>query len=472
MTSGLPAIPLGLVLLLGGLGGGAFGQGGDGFDHEKHRKVFPECEGCHAGVTDPARPMYPAPAACALCHDGVVQKAVDWSAPVDRPSNFRFTHAEHARKSGAKLPADSTLACQECHIPSGERPMTVRRTLSAQCLSCHGVRTAHFSAPDTACATCHLTLAEATRLPEARVAGFGEPASHDVAGFVTSEGHGRLAKGGDGTCAFCHARDFCAGCHVNAPEVKAIQALAPDPRSLALAAELEAPASHREAGFLSRHGGTASRDPARCATCHTRESCIACHRTRPAIVLALPASGPGRGMGARIDRKPGYHGARFADRHGPPARSAPGSCTACHSRAECLVCHRPDPGAAGDYHPAGFLTRHPAAAYNRQADCTACHNRGAICATCHEQAGLASPGRLRAGYHDANGAFGLNHGTAARQNLESCVSCHSERDCLTCHSAQGGRGFNPHGPGFDPGRLRRRNPQMCAACHGRNIPGG
>ncbi|HSE26921.1 MAG TPA: hypothetical protein VLA95_01730 [Gemmatimonadales bacterium] len=460
----------GLIVLLGGFGSAVLRSGDDRFDHEQHRKLFPECEGCHAGIADPARSRYPDPASCAVCHDGVVREPVTWSAPPDRPSNLRFTHPEHERKSGAKLPADSSLVCQECHVPSGAAPMTVRRTLSAQCLGCHGITTAHLSAPDTACATCHLPLARATALPEARVAAFGKPASHDDAGFVTSRGHGRMAERGGGSCAFCHARDFCAQCHVNAPEVKAIQALAPDPRSLALTATLEAPAPHREATFLSRHGESAGRDATRCASCHTRESCLACHRTRPPIVLALPDSGPGRGVGARIERKGGYHESGFADRHGPPARSAPGTCSACHARAECLDCHRPNPAAAGDYHPSGFLTRHPAAAYNRQVDCAACHNQGAICATCHEQAGLASPGRLRAEYHDANSAFSLNHGVAARQNLESCVSCHSERDCLMCHSAQAGRGFNPHGPGFDPERLRRRNPQMCAACHGRSIP--
>ena len=68
--------------------------------------------------------------------------------------------------------------------------------------------------------------------------------------------------------------------------------------------------------------------------------------------------------------------------------------------------------------------------------------------------------------------FGLNHGTAARQNIETCVACHSERDCLVCHSAQAGRRFDPHGPGFDADRLRKKNPQTCAACHGSNIPGG
>jgi cytochrome c7-like protein len=471
----LPRLHLaaGLMLLLGAFGGAALRSDRDAFDHEKHRKVFPECKGCHAGITDSTRPIFPSAESCANCHDGTVEKKVNWSAPPDRPSNFRFTHAEHIRKSDEKLPGDSTLACTECHTPSGADWMTVQRTISAQCLACHGVKVAHFSAPDTACGTCHLMLAEAKALPEERVAKFEKPASHDEADFRTAKGHGELAKQGNRSCAVCHAREFCTECHVNAPEVKSIQALASDPRSLALKAELKAPSSHQASRFLSQHGGQAKKDPARCAFCHTQESCAACHRTRPAIVAALPVGGPGRAVGAVIERKkPGYHGLDFADRHSPMASSSPGTCSACHARAECLECHRPNPGAAGTYHPAGFLVRHPASAYNRQTDCTACHNQGSFCAQCHQQSGLQSPGVPRQGYHDNNGFFLLNHGVAARQNLENCVTCHAERDCLKCHSAQSGRRFNPHGPGFDADRLRRRNPQTCAACHGRNIPGG
>jgi hypothetical protein len=33
-----------------------------------------------------------------------------------------------------------------------------------------------------------------------------------------------------------------------------------------------------------------------------------------------------------------------------------------------------------------------------------------------------------------------------------------------------GRGFNPHGPGFDPERMLRKHPQLCIACHGTAIP--
>ena len=81
-----------------------------------------------------------------------------------------------------------------------------------------------------------------------------------------------------------------------------------------------------------------------------------------------------------------------------------------------------------------------------------------------------APGQLRSGYHDAKQFFLVGHGEAARQSLESCVTCHVERDCMQCHSALGGRRFNPHGPGFDPERLRRKNAEVCTACHGTAIP--
>lgn len=457
----------------------ARGVAKDGFDHEQHRKLFPSCSSCHAGVTDPSLPLLPSAASCADCHDGEIEEAVDWQPSTEaRPSNLRFGHAEHQTATREKRGVDSTLVCAECHTPAGKGWMTVERAVTGQCLDCHGIRVAHYTAPDTACATCHLTLAEAVTLPRARVAAFETPPSHEQPEFITATGHGQLAEPPRGTtfqvapsCATCHARDFCAECHVDAPEVRLIQALAPDARSLAHEVELKAPASHSTARFQSRHGPESRRDITACATCHTAESCLACHRSAPAVAQLLHAAGPGRADGATIARgRPTSHTSRFADQHGPLASAAPASCSACHARSECLDCHRPTTGGTGSYHPAGFLTRHPASAFSRQSDCTECHNQGEFCASCHVQAGLSSTGNIGRGYHDAAGSFLVGHGTAARQSIESCVTCHSERDCLQCHSAQGGRRFNPHGPGFNPERLRSRNPQTCAACHGRAIP--
>lgn len=472
-------LPVGLALVLGSAAAAALPQ--DKFDHEKHAKLFPRCESCHVGIVDQSKSVWPTAESCANCHDGTVEDKVNWAAPTGtHPSNLRFTHAKHAEEATEKLPADSTLYCSACHLGTDGRWMVVERTRSAQCLDCHGVKQQHVSAPDTACATCHLNLAEATALPRERVAKFDKPASHDAADFGSEKGHGAQAKPPAGSnsqvaasCATCHARDFCAQCHVNAPEVKLIQALAPDSRSTAIKAELKEPPSHRQSRFLTRHGAQARRDTESCAFCHTQESCFACHRAGPAgaVAVVLPAAGPGRGAGAQITRgKPESHTLGFAQSHGPVASATPKSCSACHARTECLDCHRPNAGAEGSYHAAGFLVRHPAAAFSRESDCAECHNQGSFCTSCHAQSGLTSNGRkLSGGYHDSRGSFLLSHGTAARQNLESCASCHTERDCLACHSAQTRR-FNPHGPGFNPESLRRRNPQVCAACHGRAIP--
>ena len=245
---------------------------------------------------------------------------------------------------------------------------------------------------------------------------------------------------------------------MNAPEVAAIQALAPDPRSLAIKAELKAPPSHADPEFLRRHGSAARKSAVSCATCHTQESCLACHAGKPDVRSALPAAGPGRGKGAVIHReRPASHGGDFSDLHGPVADARPARpAAAVMSGPQCLDCHRPNAAdATPGYHPAGFLSRHPAAAYTRETSCSDCHNTGQFCADCHVSAGLSSrrKAQRRIPRRQADHSS-LGHGQAARQNLESCVACHAERDCLTCHSALAGQRFNPHGPGFDPETLQ------------------
>ncbi len=142
------------------------------------------------------------------------------------------------------------------------------------------------------------------------MANFVKPASHEDPGFLSAKGHGELAAKGNQSCAVCHARDFCTQCHVNAPEVQAIQALAPDPRSLALKAELRGAGLPPGGRFLSPARAKPRRDPARCAFCHTQESCLACHRSRPTVISALPAAGPGRGTGAQHRTEEGRHRTR------------------------------------------------------------------------------------------------------------------------------------------------------------------
>ena len=448
-------------------------RAGGGFDHARHAKVFPVCVTCHEGAARPDRSVWPDPASCASCHDGSIQARVTWQPRTAPPrTNLRFEHASHtAALTQARGATAANAGCTECHSDLNAPPMTIRLAATERCLTCHGIQTAHLAAPDAECATCHVPLARAVLLTRDDIAGFPAPPSHRVPGFG-GKAHGLAAGAGTASCATCHARNFCQSCHVDAPERAAIQALAEDTRSLAIRARLAAPESHGAADFLRRHGRIATSSPRECATCHTRESCLSCHQAAPRLVAVIPAGGPGRGAGAVITRRePASHVAGFRDKHGVTAAALPANCNGCHARNQCLECHRPSAGRAKGYHPSGFLERHPAAAYNRETSCSDCHNPGAFCTTCHARAGTATARLpIGSGYHDAKRFFLFGHGVAARQALETCVSCHAERDCVSCHSALGRR-FNPHGSDFDGARLVRKNPEVCMACHGTAIPG-
>jgi hypothetical protein len=164
----------GLALI--GAGGRLAGRlANDHFDHWQHRRVFPSCQGCHAGALDSTQSIWPAASYCANCHDGTIEKKVDWSPPDrSRPSNLRFRHLVHIKKSSEKLGQDSVV-CASCHLAEGAPWMRVRRAEVRQCLRCHGVRTEHLASANTACGTCHLTLAQATALPRERIGQFPRP---------------------------------------------------------------------------------------------------------------------------------------------------------------------------------------------------------------------------------------------------------------------------------------------------------
>ncbi|TFH65152.1 MAG: hypothetical protein E4G90_06695 [Gemmatimonadales bacterium] len=448
------------------------------FEHARHAGFFPECTTCHGGISQEGQSIWPSPNTCAACHDGTNRQAITFEPREGpRPTNLKFTHPVHSFV---------LEQCRLCHVESeevGDR-MQVQRAVISRCLACHGLEGEHPSLEDNSCTLCHLPLSEATQLSPESVAGFPRPTSHEEQGF-TQGGHGALAAvpGEEpgaftiaASCATCHARNQCITCHVNAPELGPIQALEEDNRALSLGGAPQMPESHSLVNWDQRHSAEASKSSVSCATCHTKESCLTCHTGNgPQPVRALPSGGPGRGAGVQLTRTPpASHTWEFRDRHGSDAATRPVSCETCHVRETCLTCHRPDASAAGDYHPAGFLTRHPSSAWSREADCSDCHNPAQFCQDCHKQAGLVAGkfgGSGGRGYHDGFQAFLVGHGQAARQSLESCASCHVERDCTRCHAARGiGYGFNPHGPGFNADRLKKKNPTLCIACHGRTIP--
>jgi hypothetical protein len=103
--------------------------------------------------------------------------------------------------------------------------------------------------------------------------------------------------------------------------------------------------------------------------------------------------------------------------------------------------------------------------YGQPPECAACHSEEAFCRDCHTGLGFAAGGRTGAAFHDAQPDWLLAHGQAARQDLESCVACHSEATCLRCHSAKTGFRVSPHGPDFDPDHVADKSTQSCGICH-------
>ncbi|HUF30169.1 MAG TPA: hypothetical protein VMM77_05850 [Gemmatimonadaceae bacterium] len=458
----------------------------DRFPHDEHAGMFPLCITCHAGAVTQGEPMWPEPSGCASCHDGVITSRIEWAPPAaPRSSNVLFTHESHDRATVAKDPADSALVreCSACHTAQGAPRMAVQHAVVGECIDCHRLGAPHLEVASEACATCHMRLTDARTLSREDIAGFPEPPSHSAPDFLFS-GHGEAARGPQASgpqavaasCATCHSRNLCLTCHVNAPESRVILALEMDERPPVHVASMPVPPSHMAAGFLRDHGRQAQRASVTCATCHTQESCATCH-TGPAsrVVASLPAAGDGRAAGAQLARLvPPNHTIEFREGHGPEANARPMTCEGCHQRSMCLDCHRPESARQSSFHAQNFLTRHPSAAFAREANCSDCHNPAQFCQSCHQQSGLVANSRIgQAGYHDAFRGFSLGHGQAARQSLESCASCHAERDCTACHSAVGsGFRFNPHGPGFNAARSLSKNPSLCVACHGRAIPGG
>ena len=469
------------------------------FPHLEHKGLFPTCIGCHAGVLE-ERPTdrFPSPQECAGCHDGRDVKRVDWDGPRPEPSNLKFSHVEHNRE--ANLGVDPALNCRACHAQRGDTAfMAVQRERASLCIGCHAHRaTAHLV--DAECRTCHVTLAQARALSDSAIAAFRRPPSHDRPDFLQS--HGVTAAESQARCAICHARESCERCHLNSDNVPAIAALERDQRVMRLAVSREGaypvPPSHLDPDFHIEHGEQARTRVQACATCHTQPSCRSCHigrgasdvisrlqpatpgsragvqlrgqdPTRPAVPVPAPDRAGG-GNGSHEDRNLAVaapvpvevHPAGFSATHGPAAASGQLTCEGCHARKFCSDCH----GGEGErrFHPANFLARHAPEAYGRQRDCASCHNTEAFCRDCHQANGAGATGRRDVAFHTAQPLWLLQHGQAARQGLESCASCHAQRDCMQCHSTLGW-GISPHRPGFDAKRMADRNPQTCGYCH-------
>jgi hypothetical protein len=464
VTLALALAAIGLVVA----SGAAFQE--DPFPHEDHEGLFPLCTGCHEGVpSGDVATRYPEAELCVRCHDGEQEERVDWSAPTETVDNVRFDHVEHRAQLAEE--GDPAQVCESCHtVTDGKRMSVGEAPELTACWSCHEHKAEdHFT--DAKCESCHLTLAE-SGFGLARLEELPVPQDHEDASFLEEE-HGSQASSGSARCATCHTADRCTACHVDGdlPEIASIP-LAPDGMELPPAvAEYPEPSSHVDEGWLSAHSRQAPVGD--CSSCHTREDCQVCHvRSLPDLAAALPSRADVRAPGVRVEaHAPESHESSFfMDAHGTLSAADGTSCATCHTESYCVECH--EGPSEGGYHPPSFVARHAADAFGRDTECASCHNTAAFCRVCHERSGLGSEGNLGAGYHDAEPLWLLRHGQAARQNLESCASCHQQNDCVQCHGVLGAFKVSPHSRDFDAREAWARSPRICLACHVSNPIGG
>jgi hypothetical protein len=443
-----------LIFLVGGALAARALERQDAFPHDRHAALFPFCEGCHVMETGSRATMYPATALCARCHDGQQVDRVSWTPQGVKPTLLRFDHVTHIRAT-----ADEPVECAQCHA----RDTNVVR-VQTTCFDCHAHAASHYE--NAKCSTCHVPITQ-TNVPASLTLELPQPRSHADTAFIRT--HGTEARNNGTTCQYCHSRQQCASCHVNAGRIDAINALETAPAGVQLAkmnVRWPEPASHRSADFLSTHGSIATAES--CSTCHTRDSCSTCHATNPPpVVAALPAASPGGPQGVSLARtRPSSHARPgFGTNHGTLAATDRGSCTTCHTTNYCAECHSAPAQAA--FHSDDFMARHSSAAYTRRLECANCHDPKAFCRECHASRGQSPAGGrlLSSVYHDAEPLWLLRHGGAARRGLESCTTCHAQRDCLQCHSTIGAFRVNPHGNDFDAKRAQQKNPIICKACH-------
>ncbi len=456
---------------LAALGSSLRGMQEVAFPHDEHEGLFPLCAGCHEGVPlGDLADYYPETGSCEGCHDGVARDRVSWDGPSRPVENVEYDHAQHA--VDLVEAGDAAQECASCHVPPGGERMAVSDSVQlGTCFTCHA-HEADEHQVDAACESCHVPLA-ASGFGLSAVAALPVPPDHEPVAFAGRE-HGLLADQTPDRCATCHTRERCVSCHVDTDR-DAIQMLPLAPPDMQLpppVAHYNEPATHIVDGFFSDHGAMASR--AECATCHTSEDCTACHVVpAPAPIGSFPSRAQVEAPGVRLSaRAPDSHDSFFfMEAHPGLAAADVGNCATCHVESYCVACH--DGPVGGGYHPADFVSRHSADAFSRDTECANCHSTAVFCRECHQEAGLVGAGRLGPGYHEGGPLWLLRHGQPARQNLETCASCHKQLDCTQCHGVLGAFKVSPHGPDFDAERAWARSPRACLGCHVRNpLTGG
>ena len=316
--------------------------------HARHAAAKVECVACHDAVWDSKAlgdPVIPAEKTCMSCHKERKREcSMCHTAVRKRPSNVarplpsvRMSHADHL----PRVKED----CRACHVqlPEPMASVATKPSMSA-CLACHEHQVEYAAGR---CDGCHRDLSSYALKP---VASF----SH--AGNFVRE-HARPARAAPATCASCHDQTYCTDCHASTVGLR-VETKFPE--------RVDRDFIHRN-DFVSRHAIEAHADPVSCARCHGKSFCEGCHTAQNLTQRgsnprdphppgwALPGSTSFHGTEARRDisscaschdqgaasncvgcHKVGGiggdpHPSGFASRHDRAEIGRNGMCAACHA---------------------------------------------------------------------------------------------------------------------------------------------
>lgn len=348
------------------------------FNHGQHLKLGMDCAQCHTDIDRSRRatdnnfprgkvcdschgPQHPKPrtepAKCSLCHTKVDtsggKQRVKAGLRAPKPL-LKFNHALHD-KAGSD--------CEDCHGDmSRVRLATVLQLPTEQnCLECHdGV-----GATD-ACSACHPTQSGGklkTRAIDDRSMPALVPkddnswgAAHDLA-FV--EDHAHISKANPSLCQSCHDESFCTDCH----------------------AGVIRPMRIHSGDFINTHALDARAQTTNCQSCHRTQSfCLGCHERMGFDQEPGSAFAVGGSLSFHPDGWAGPPG--MPQGHAHAAQRNMTACASCHTEDSCLACHATAGGSVGGLgaNPHGTRFRDSArcnalATRNRRV-CLKCHAPG------------------------------------------------------------------------------------------------
>ena len=274
------------------------------------------CVTCHTPTSGASNLSRPDAVVCSQCHQNG-EALLAASTPAPRPQSINFEHQSHLLLPEVK---GQCVGCHQGVVIAGER----RLPEMAKCLECHS---ADFQ--QAKCTPCHVSEHLSQLKPETFM-------RHDEKWWHS---HAQPAARSPAVCSECHSETWCADCHSQNRGLS-IEKRFPD--------QIQRHMPHR-GDFVVRHAIEARSQSARCLSCHTSNTCDACHLERGVSAAAIGSVSP---------HPIGWigSGSRGRESHGRAARRDIVTCMSCHDHGpltNCIQCHSPG-GPGGNPHPSGW----------------------------------------------------------------------------------------------------------------------